>query len=63
MKKIEELRKKMELEGVSKILISEITTYIINLEQDLNYHQAILNGSWPSSRRIMLDCLLKMERI
>lgn len=62
MKKIQELRTKMELAGISKELMSEITTYILNIEEDLNYHQSILDGSWPTSRRIMLESLLKMEK-
>ena len=29
----------------------------INLAEDLNYHKAILDGSWPSSRLILEEAL------
>jgi len=27
--------------------------YLLNVDEDLNYHQAILDGSWPSSVEIL----------
>lgn len=61
MDRIAQLRDKMQAANMPAELVSEITEHILNVEQDLNYHQAILNGTWTSARRIMLESLLKME--
>ena len=35
----------------------------VNIEMDLNYHQAIMDGSWPSAVEQLTDALEKAKRI
>lgn len=33
--------------------ILEVYDYLLNVDEDLNYHQAILDGSWPNAIPIL----------
>ncbi len=43
-------------------IINRMQKEIYNIGQDLNWHQAILDGSWPSSGRILISSLQNWER-
>lgn len=38
-------------------LINELMNRLCDVEDDLNYHQAILDGSWPSSVQTLTGAL------
>lgn len=62
MSRIGELRAKMQEANMSAALVSEISDYMLSMSEDLCYYRSILDGSWPSARRIMLQTLLMMEK-
>lgn len=46
-----------------KALVHELLNDLRQVEEDLNYHQAILDGSWPSSVRQLKQALAKAIEI
>ena len=42
-------------------LINELMNCLINTSDDLNYDQAILDGSWPGSVEILTRALARAE--
>lgn len=55
----------LELNNIStlKSFIHELLNLLIQTEADLNYHQAILDGSWPTSVSQLRRALEKAENI
>lgn len=59
VKKILESRKPTEL----RRLVEELFDELMQVEDDLNYHQAILDGSWPSAETQLEAALVKAREI
>lgn len=37
----------------------DVMDYVMNLEMDVEYFKAILNGNWPSGKEVLLRALEK----
>ena len=46
-----------------RTLIGQLEDELVNTQEDLNYHQAILDGSWPQATKILLRSLKKARAI
>ena len=43
--------------------LREFLNYYVNIAMDLNYHQAIMDGSWPSAVEQLTEALEKAKKI
>lgn len=43
-------------------LVRDLFTRVANLEQDNDYYECILNGSWPSAKMILENALSKIPK-
>jgi hypothetical protein len=45
------------------ILIRDLSESLFNTEHDLDWHQSVLNGSWPQAEEILTRSLVSARKI
>ena len=49
-----------DVEFIKKVMV-KFSDLWLNADEDLNYHVCILDGSWPSSEKILTESLEKAK--
>lgn len=62
MNKLRDIRLKLKKEtNCTPKLLEEISSYILSLEDEVNYYESIFDFSWPSAKEILKSALQKIK--